>query len=184
LNWHASPKGATGVEKCFLAHQFSSTLNRLAGQTAIIYTPFRSDTRTLEVSTLHERDGRLTHEHQFVKLLGERFPQVQVRDCSEIICELRRIKSPDEIEILRKVGRIGAQAMIDVMKAGQPGQYEYELSSLFEYSCKRQGCRNMAFDVIISSAENHPYLHYSRHNRRLMDGDFLVVDAGPQTRVL
>lgn len=37
----------------------------------------------------------------------------------------------------------------------------------------------MAFDVIISSAENHKYLHYSQHNRLLEDGDFLVVDAGP-----
>ena len=174
------PKGATGVEKYFPANQFSTTLNRLAGQTAVIYTPFRSETRTSEVSTLHEWDGRLTRELQFVKLLGERFPQIEVRDCSEIIWELRRIKSPAEIEILRKVGRIGAQAMIEVIKAGRPGQYEYELSSFFEYSCKRQGCRNMAFDVIISSAENHPYLHYSRHNRRLTDGDFLVVDAGPE----
>jgi len=27
-------------------------------------------------------DGRLTREMQFVKFLGERFPQVEVRDCS------------------------------------------------------------------------------------------------------
>jgi len=33
--------------------------------------------------------------------------------------------------------------------------------------------------VIISSGENHPYVHYSRHDRLLRDGDFLVVDAGP-----
>jgi Xaa-Pro aminopeptidase len=37
----------------------------------------------------------------------------------------------------------------------------------------------MAYNVIISSAENHPYLHYYRHDRVLEDGDFIVVDAGP-----
>jgi Xaa-Pro aminopeptidase len=72
--------------------------------------------------------------------------------------------------------------MIEIMKVGHPGQYEYELSSLFEYTCKRKGCRELAFNVIISSAENHPYLHYAQHNRLLSDGDFLVVDAGPKVQ--
>ncbi|MCX6262425.1 MAG: M24 family metallopeptidase [Bacteroidia bacterium] len=43
----------------------------------------------------------------------------------------------------------------------------------------RKGCQEMAFEVIISSAENHKYLHYAQHNRLLTDGDFLVVDAVP-----
>ena len=115
-----------------------------------------------------------------MKLLKERFPQAEVRDCAETIWEMRRIKSPAEVAVMRKAGRIGAQAMIEVMKAGRPGQNEYELSSLFEYACKREGCRNLAFDVIISSAENHPFLHYAQHDRKLVAGDFLVVDAGPE----
>jgi Xaa-Pro aminopeptidase len=174
------PKGATGVERCYPAEQFSSILSRLAGQAGVIYTPFRAEVSVPEVSSLSEWDGRLTRELRFVKLLKERFPQIEVRDCSETIWEIRRIKTPAEIDILRKTGRIGVQAMIEVMKAGRPGQYEYELSSLFEYACKKEGCPSLAFDVIISSAENHPYLHYAQHNRKLVDGDFLVVDAGPE----
>jgi len=46
--------------------------------------------------------------------------------------------------------------------------------------CKRQGARELAFPTIISSAENHPYLHYSQYNRLLVEGDFLVFDAGPK----
>ena len=104
---------------------------------------------------------------------------MEVRDCSEFIWQLRRIKSPAEIERLRIAGRIGAAAMVAVMKQARPGQYEHELSSLYEYACKREGCREMAFEVIINSAENHNYLHYMQHNRKLADGDFLAVDAGP-----
>jgi len=174
------PKAATGVERYYPAAQFSGVLSRLAAQTRVIYTPFRAEESSRDVSSLSEWDGRLTRELQFVKLLKERFPQVEVRDLNEIVWEIRRIKTPAEVEVLRKAGRIGVQAMIEVMKAARPGQYEYELSSLFEYVCKREGCRNLAFDVIISSAENHPYLHYAQHNRRLEDGDFLVVDAGSE----
>ncbi len=174
------PKGATGVERCYPAEQFSSVLGRLAAQTGVIYTFFRAEAAAPEVSSLGEWDGRLSRELQFVKLLKERYPQAEVRDCAEIIWEIRRVKTAAEIEVLRKVGRIGVQAMTEVMKAGRVGQYEYELSSLFEYVSKRQGCRDLAFDVIISSAENHPFLHYAQHNRKLVDGDFLVVDAGPE----
>jgi len=37
----------------------------------------------------------------------------------------------------------------------------------------------MRIDRFISSKENQPYLHYHKFNRLLEDGDFLVVDAGP-----
>jgi Xaa-Pro aminopeptidase len=177
-----NPVEATGIEKFYPVDRLSFFLGRLAERTNIYYTFFRSELRERDVSTLNVWDGRLTRPLRFVKLLRERFPGILVKDCSGIIWEQRRIKTPAEIEVIRKAGRIGASAMIEVMKAGHPGQYEYELSSLFEYTCKRQGCRDLAFDVIISSAENHPYLHYSRHNRLLSGGDFLVVDAGPKVQ--
>jgi Xaa-Pro aminopeptidase len=65
------------------------------------------------------------------------------------------------------------------MRATRVGAPEYEMSAAFEYAVKRAGARELAYNVIISSAENHPYLHYYRHDRILKDGDFIVVDAGP-----
>jgi len=175
-----NPQQATGVEHCYAADRFSSMLGQLVEQSKVIYTPFKSEIREAQVASRSEWDGRLTRAQQFVKKLREHFPKAQVKDCAETLWELRRIKSPAEIEMIRRAGKIGAQAMVELIKAGRPGQYEYELSALFEYVCKRQGCRELAFDVIISSAENHAYLHYAQHNRLLTDGDFLVVDAGPK----
>jgi Xaa-Pro aminopeptidase len=174
------PMGATGIERWYPAEQFSAILGLRAAQAKVVYTPFRAEAASQEVATTGEWDGRLSRESQFVKLLKERYPQVEVRDCSETIWDIRRIKTPAEVAVMRRAGRIGARAMIEVMKAGRPGQNEYELSSLFEYACKREGSPKMAFDVIISSAENHAYVHYAQHDRKLVDGDFLVVDAGPE----
>jgi Xaa-Pro aminopeptidase len=174
------PKAATGAEKYYKAEQFTEILSQLAAQTSVLYTPFRAEEASREVATKNEWDGRPTRESQFARLVKDRFPKLEVRDCSDMIWEQRRIKTPAEIEVLRRAGRIGVQAMIEVMKAGRPGQYEYELSSLFEYACKRAGSHSLAFDTIISSAENHPYLHYAQYNRHLVDGDFLVVDGGPE----
>ncbi|MHB8094892.1 MAG: aminopeptidase P N-terminal domain-containing protein [Candidatus Aminicenantales bacterium] len=174
------PAGATGVERCYPAEQFSSVLSRLAGRTKVIYTPFRAEEKFIETIALGAWDGRPTRELRFVRLLKERFPQAEVRDCCGIIWDIRRIKTPAEIEVLREAGKIGVRAMIEVMKSARVGQYEYELSSLYEYACKREGSRGVFdYGVIISSAENHPFLHYTGHNRKLVDGDFLVFDSGP-----
>jgi len=72
---------------------------------------------------------------------------VEVRDCSQAVWEQRRVKTPAEVEAIRQAGRIGSAALIEVMKAGRPGQYEYELSALYEYVCKRQGARELGVRV-------------------------------------
>ena len=174
------PLGATGVDDYFPAERFSEVFGRLMTNNRVFYTPLDSEVAENEVSTRNEWDGRLTRRRRFAGVVQERFPTVEVRDCSEAIWEQRRFKSQAEVEVMRTAGQIGASAMVEVMKAGRPGMYEYELSSLYEYVCKRQGARELAFPTIISSAENHPYLHYEQYNRLLRDGDFLVVDAGPK----
>jgi len=172
------PKGATGVEKYYPANEFTTILTGLAAQ-AKVYTPFTPEGPPQEVATNSDWDGRLTRERQLAKMIQQRFPNTEVRDCTNMLWDLRRIKTPAEIEVMRRASRISVQAMIEVMKEARIGQYEYELSALFEYVCKRQGSRRVFdYNVIISSAENHPYLHYYRHNRKLADGDFLVVDSG------
>jgi Xaa-Pro aminopeptidase len=185
-----NPAEFTGVERHYPRERFSDTLARLAERREVLYTSFKPEELMRECSNekfralrndmlLDEWDGRLTRELQFVQHLKQRFPQTEVKDCSQSIWGLRMLKSPAEIQIMRKAGRIGVQALIEMMKATRPGIYEYEIAALYEYMCRRQGVRELAYMTIISSEENHPYLHYHKHNRLLGDGDFLVVDAGP-----
>lgn len=172
------PKQATGIERCYPARAFGSVFDRMVRGAGVIYTPFRTETAEPEVATEGAWDGRLTRPLRFVKLLEERSPGTRVQDCSEMIWEQRRFKTAAEVEAIRHAGRIGAAAGIAVMKAGHPDMYEYELAAVYEYECKRRGASELAFPTIISSAENHRYLHYCQYNRHLTDGDFLVVDAG------
>jgi len=183
----------TGIEQVAPADQLSSVLSRLAGQGYVLYTSFKPEELMREVSSeklgvlqrntiLNLWDGRLTRELQFVKLLGERFAGVEVKDCSATIWDLRTVKSPAEIAILRQTGKIGVKAMTEIMRATRPGTGEWEVAALFEFVCKKAGAQDIAYNTIISSDENHPYLHYYKHDRVLRDGDLLVVDAGPDFR--
>ncbi len=183
------PQETTGIERVMPLEQFAGFLSRLASQGYVFYTSFKPEELPRECSQekfsilysnmmLNPWDGRLTRELQFVNRLKERFPQNEVKDCSSFIWELRQIKSPAEIELLRQVAKIGVEAHLEMMKATRVGVYEYELAAAFEYVCRKKSA-DLAYYVIISSDENHPYLHYYKHDRLLRDGDFLVVDAGP-----
>ncbi len=183
-------KDITGIEHVGPIESFSSTLNSLSSQVSVIYTSFKPEELMRECTNekfrarqrdmiLNEWDGRLTRELQFVKLLKERFPAVEVKDCSAKIWDLRVIKSSAEIDLMRKTGRIAVKAHNVMIKATRPGMYEYELAALYEYYCKKEGAQNLAYYAIICSGPNHPYLHYYKHDRLLADGDFLVIDVGP-----
>lgn len=190
LDYVRKPRQVTGIERVHPREHISTYLSRLGDISQIFYTSFKPEELMRECSReklrrlrrnmiFDEWDGRLTREQQFVKLLRERFPQVEVRDCSRMIWDLRIIKSPAEIEILRKAARIAVKAHIEMMKTTRPGMYEYELAALYEYLVKKEGAQNLAYSTIICSGENHPYVHYYKHDRLLKDGDFLVIDAGP-----
>jgi Xaa-Pro aminopeptidase len=185
-----NPAEATGIERALPIDQFTPAVSRLASRGAVLYTSFRPEELSREASsekfgvlqnamTLNLWDGRLTRELQFVRHLRERFPLAEVKDASTLIWELRAIKSPAEVDHLRKVGRLGVEAHKAMMKAVGVGVPEYKMSAAFEYACKDAGARDLGYNVIISSAYNHPFLHYYRHDRVLADGDFIVVDAGP-----
>jgi len=196
------PAEVTGIENVFPRERFSGYLSAQFSKHLIrqeevaqsvfsaIYTPYKPEELMRETSndklrtllntmTYDEWDGRLTREMQFVRRLQERFPMVEIRDCSEMIWQLRMIKSPAEVTLMREAARIGVKAHIEVMRSARPGVHERELAALYEFVSKKEGAQDLAFRTIISSEENHTFLHYNKYNRLLQDGDFLVVDAGP-----
>jgi Xaa-Pro aminopeptidase len=185
-----NPREVTGIQQVLPYENFTMMFTMMASRSKVLYTPFYPEELAREASTekfmtlqrnqaLNFWDQRPTREQQFVKLLKEKFPMAEVRDCSNFIWEQRAIKSPAEIELLRKAGRIGVKAHTEMMKATRPGMFEYELAAVFDYINLKEGAQELAYGIIISSGENHPYVHYYKHDRLLKDGDFIVVDAGP-----
>jgi Xaa-Pro aminopeptidase len=185
-----NPVEFTGIERALPAEQFGPYLAGLAQRTKVFYTMFRPEELGRENSnekfnalqktqTLNVWDGRLTRELQFVKRLRERYPQVEVRDVSPVVWNLRKFKTPAELELMRKAGRIGVGAHNAFIQSVEPGVTEKQLAALFEFECKREGARDLAYYTIIMSGRNHAYGHYHAYDRTLEAGDFLILDAGP-----
>ena len=184
------PKLVTGIENVFPLEDFGTFLDQSIEESGIIYAPFSAKEFMAEVSreknhslqksmTEDEWDGRESREIQFVNILKTRYPDLEVRDCSPMIWDLRKIKSEAEIELMRESSRIGVEAHKTFMKATGVNVTERSLANLFEFTCKEQGANGLSYNTIIMSGMNHAYGHYHRYDRTLQDGDFIILDAGP-----
>jgi Xaa-Pro aminopeptidase len=56
--------------------------------------------------------------------------------------------------------------------------YEYEVEALFQSAFRRTGGDGPAFVSIIGSGPNSTQYHYNANDRRMADGDVLVMDVG------
>lgn len=95
-----------------------------------------------------------------------------------LLHEMRLIKSPAELKVMRESGQIAVRAHQRAMKNCKPGMYEYELEAEYLYEFARSGCRNPAYNSIVASGENACILHYTENNMQMKQGDLVLIDAG------
>ncbi|MCD6193695.1 MAG: aminopeptidase P N-terminal domain-containing protein [Candidatus Aminicenantes bacterium] len=126
---------------------------------------------------LHYND-QLTLDNYRVQKLRERYPACVFKDVTPYIDRLRLIKTPAEIAILRHNGRISAEAIKQAMLATRPGAFEYELEAAALFVIFRHGARGFAYPPIVASGPNSCVMHYDRNDRRMKEGDLVLMDFG------
>src|SRR5262249_32125219 len=124
-------------------------------------------------------DGGPSREGWFAQTLRTRFPQIEVKDLSPTLDQLRLIKSPREIALIRKATRLSGLALMEAMRSTQPGIQEYELDGMAKYVYYRNGAQGESYYSLIASGRNAYYPHYNAGKRRMEDGDFLLMDFAP-----
>ena len=97
---------------------------------------------------------------------------------SPILHEMRLFKDEDEISIMKKACSISAQAHIRAMKSVKPGMFEYELEAEYVHEFMKNGARDCAYTPIVGSGNNSCILHYNQNDRKMENGDLVLVDAG------
>jgi len=86
-------------------------------------------------------------------------------------------KSSIEIALSREATRITSDAHRLVMKSARVGMFEYQLEALFRYECARQGAKAQAYLPIVGTGVNGAYLHYTRNDTQIKNGDLILIDA-------
>ncbi|MFT5111217.1 MAG: Xaa-Pro aminopeptidase [Parasphingorhabdus sp.] len=101
-------------------------------------------------------------------------------DIGHILHEMRLIKGADEQKLMRKAGKISADAHCRAMRACKPGMYEYQLEAELEYGFRLGGSHYPAYPSIVASGGNACILHYTENTEQLRDGDLVLIDAGAE----
>jgi Xaa-Pro aminopeptidase len=122
--------------------------------------------------------GGLTEAKRTIGLIQQMVPQLTLQPLNPLLDEMRWIKSPYEIELIRKSSQIGAEGVKESMRGTRPGMYEYEIEAAARFVYTKRGARGDAFRPIVSSGPNTMTLHYSANNRQMMDGEVVYIDYG------
>lgn len=101
-------------------------------------------------------------------------------DPTVVIDEMRMIKEPCEVELLRQASRITCEGHLRAMKACKPGMHEYELEAILSHAYRSRGAARHSFLPIVGSGPNATTLHYVHNNRVIQDGDLVLVDSGAE----
>jgi Xaa-Pro aminopeptidase len=105
-------------------------------------------------------------------------PIASVTDLNPRVGEQRLVKDADELAILREASKINVEGHKRVMRLLKPGLFEYQVQAEIEYEWTRRGARSPAYGSIVASGANATILHYHDNDRKMKDGDLLLLDAG------
>ena len=125
-------------------------------------------------------DGRVTRlvgDLRAARARGYAAP-VRIEDPGPILNELRLRRSPAELMRHRRACEISRDAHIEAMRYARPGLYEYQVQAALEYVFRVSGSPRNGYPSIVASGANACILHYSENNRKMEDGDLLLIDAG------
>lgn len=128
-------------------------------------------------------DGRVSREANFVGLLRTRAPRADIRDLTPILDELRSVKSPREIALIRRASQLAGLGILEAIKSTRAGLYEYHLDAAARYIFLAGGARLEGYRSITASGTANIWNgHYYRNNSQLKDGDLVLLDFAPDYR--
>jgi Xaa-Pro aminopeptidase len=102
----------------------------------------------------------------------------EIKDVHAPLDEMRLIKAPEELAVMRRAAGITAGAHRRAMHAARPGGTEYEIEAELLHEFRRHGAQALAYAPIVAAGERACVLHYVQNDGGLKDGDLLLVDAG------
>jgi Xaa-Pro aminopeptidase len=119
-----------------------------------------------------------SRDYRFVDEMKERYPLHQYERAAKIMKELRAVKTPEEVEVVKKAVDITHNTFLRVMKFVKPGVMEYEIEAEILHSFISQRASGEAYGSIIASGDRARTLHYVANNQECRDGELLLMDFG------
>lgn len=117
-----------------------------------------------------------TREWRFLKECQRRYPLHQYQRLARLMHQLRVVKQPQEIELIRKACEITGKGFRRLLSFVKPGVNECEVEAeLIHEFTRHKGC--WAYNPIVATGVNNCVLHYNTNDQVCQDGQLLLLDV-------
>lgn len=113
-----------------------------------------------------------------VARLKERLPSVRLVAAQDLFNRMRQIKTPEEIEILRRLSRIADKSISDAYGAVRTGSSEMDIAGTLVNGIYANGAEYFQL-LIVATGERSEYPNVGPTERRLEPGDLCRVEIFP-----
>lgn len=119
--------------------------------------------------------------YQRYEAIRRHFPQAEfVADASRFIEQLKLIKTPDELELMKAAGVEADVAFELGFNAIQEGRTEQDVVAEIEYGMMKRGVMHMSFDTIVQAGSNAANPHGGPEKNLIHPHDMVLFDLGTE----
>lgn len=97
-----------------------------------------------------------------------------------IMADMREVKTPEEIVLLKKAVAISVVGQVEVMKAMHPIMGEREIQGIHEFVYRKYGAADEGYPSIVGAGENGCILHYIENDKETTDNQLVLMDLGAE----
>jgi Xaa-Pro aminopeptidase len=162
----------SGIEKVLWTNSFDTILHKLIFSAEQVYL------------NLNEHDGGSwefeSRERRFIKEFKHKFPLHKIERLAPLMHQLRVIKHPIEIDLIKKAIEITEKGFRRMAKYLKPNIVEFELEAELTHELLMNRSRGHAFAPILASGESACVLHYITNNNICERGEAILMDFGAE----
>lgn len=163
-------KNLSGVEKLSLAH-FESVLQDQVSDFDRLAAPLGRDQMV---------DQLLFDLISYQRRTRRKETALALTDSRTLIGQQRQIKSKEEIRALREAARRSSQVHRELLQVNFEGHTEIDVANWIEAQFLLKGMRWTAYETIVGSGERSTLLHARATDKKLHDGEWVLIDAGAE----
>jgi Xaa-Pro aminopeptidase len=161
-------KALSGVERVKWTSEFRGLFHRLMCECEHVF--LNTNEHVSAAGTVESREQRFAQETL------RRYPLHDYHRLARLMHELRLVKQPEEIKLLREACRITRDGFLRVLDFVEPGVNEAEVEAEFAHEFLRQKA-SFAYQPIIGGGKGNCALHYIANDQPLKKGELLLLDV-------
>ena len=159
----------SGITRVHWTSEFETLFRQLMCQASVVYLSSNEHPRA--TITAESRELR------FARRCRHEYPLHRIERLAPLVYDLRAVKSPAELDLLREAVRITRDGFLRLLRFVKPGVHEFEVEAELAHEFLRQRAGGFAYTPIIASGANACVLHYITNHCECRDGEMLLLDV-------